>query len=680
MYAACVSFRTIDELEAALREADYLPDRGLATALFLALALEKPVLLEGEAGVGKTEAAKALATALGARLIRLQCYEGLDVSHAVYEWNYPRQLLHIRAAQEGTVSEEELFGPEFLIRRPLLEAIDSDEPVVLLIDEIDRADEEFEAFLLEVLSDFQITIPELGTIRARRKPAVVLTSNRTRELHDALKRRALFHWIGHPAIEREVEIVMLRVPGIPERLAKEAAAFVRGLRGLDLAKPPGVAETIDWAQALAALGREEIDAEVVEQTLGSVLKYREDIETVRDETLVGLIEEARATREPLGAACKAPRSCGTSSPSAACCARSGSRSARAASPMPFAGSTPSTSRARTTSTSRSGRRSSRATTSSSSSTAPSSRGSCAGRSRRSCARSRRAASPTASRATRSSRARTATRRTTSGDAARARRLRSRAPAREGLRRDDARGVRARAPPHGRDRADAAAPHVAPALAPIRAATVLDLRRLCRTSLRTGGEPIEQPWKARKTVPRKLVVLCDISGSMDAYARALLFYLHAIVGTGAGVEAFAFGTRLTRLTPDLATRDPEAALARANEIAVDWGSGTRIGASLGEFNAIYGRRALSRGAVVVIVSDGWERDDPDLVGREMAKLARAAYAVVWVNPLKGNPEYQPLAGGMRAALPFVDRFLPGHNLRSLEELGAVLAGIERRHAA
>jgi len=209
---------------------------------------------------------------------------------------------------------------------------------------------------------------------------------------------------------------------------------------------------------------------------------------------------------------------------------------------------------------------------------------------------------------------------------------------------------------------------------------LDLRRLCRKSLRTGGDPVEQTWKARKTVHRKLVVLCDVSGSMDAYARALLFYLHAIVGTGSGVEAFAFGTRLTRLTPDLATRDPEAALARATLATVDWGSGTRIGASLAEFNAIYGRRALSRGAVVVIVSDGWERDDPELVSREMAKLARAAFAVVWVNPLKGNPEYQPLAGGMRAALPFVDRFLPGHNLRSLEELGSILAGIERRHAA
>jgi MoxR-like ATPase len=288
------AFRTIDELDAALRAVDYLPDRGLSTALFLALALEKPLLLEGEAGVGKTEAAKSLATAMGARLIRLQCYEGLDVAHAVYEWNYPRQLLHIRAAQEGTVSEDELFGPAYLIRRPLLEAIDSDEPVVLLIDEIDRADEEFEAFLLEVLSDFQITIPELGTIRAKRRPAVILTSNRTRELHDALKRRALFHWIGHPSIEREIEIVKVRVPEAAERLAIEAAAFVRELRGLDLAKPPGVAETIDWTMALNALGRQEIDAEVVQQTLGSILKYREDIEAVRDETLQGLVEKARA--------------------------------------------------------------------------------------------------------------------------------------------------------------------------------------------------------------------------------------------------------------------------------------------------------------------------------------------------------------------------------------------------
>ena len=291
-----MDFATIDELDHALREASYLPDRGLATSLFLALKLEKPVLLEGEAGVGKTEASKAVARALGARLIRLQCYEGLDVAHAVYEWNYSRQLLHIRAAQEGTVDEQELFGPEFLIRRPLLEAIESEEPVVLLIDEIDRADDEFEAFLLEVLSDFQITIPEIGTIAAKRRPVVILTSNRTRELHDALKRRCLFHWIGHPVLEREIEIVLLRVPGIPERLAAQVASFVQGLRRLDLAKPPGVAETIDWAHALAALGRQELDAEIVESTLGSVLKYHEDFESVRDDYLTQLVEEARAVR------------------------------------------------------------------------------------------------------------------------------------------------------------------------------------------------------------------------------------------------------------------------------------------------------------------------------------------------------------------------------------------------
>jgi uncharacterized protein with von Willebrand factor type A (vWA) domain len=210
--------------------------------------------------------------------------------------------------------------------------------------------------------------------------------------------------------------------------------------------------------------------------------------------------------------------------------------------------------------------------------------------------------------------------------------------------------------------------------------VLDVRRLVRHSLRTGGDPVERPLRARKQVPRKLILMCDVSGSMALYTRALLFFLYAAVGTGRGVEAFAFGTRLSRLTHDLSRRDPDSALERAAATASDWGGGTRIGASLKELNDVYGRRALTRGAVVVIASDGWERDDPELVGRELAKLQRAAYAVIWANPLRGNPEYQPLARGMLAALPFVDRFLPGNNLRSLEELAAVLAGIERRHAA
>ena len=269
-----IAFGSIEEVEAALRAQSYLPERGLATSLYLSLAVGKPLLLEGEAGVGKTEAAKALAGALGARLIRLQCYEGLDVAHAVYEWNYSRQLLHIRAAQEGSVDESELFGSDYLIRRPLLEAIDADEPVVLLIDEIDRADEEFEAFLLEVLSDFQITIPEVGTIRA--------------------KRRCFFHWITHPSLEREVDIVRLRVPGVSERLAAQAAGFVAGLRAMDLSKRPGVAETVDWAHALTVLGTEELDPLTVAQTLGSVVKYQEDLEAIRDETVAALVDEARA--------------------------------------------------------------------------------------------------------------------------------------------------------------------------------------------------------------------------------------------------------------------------------------------------------------------------------------------------------------------------------------------------
>jgi MoxR-like ATPase len=288
-----MAFASIDELEDALGRASYLPDRGLATALYLGMSLEKPLLLEGEAGVGKTEAAKALAQAVDAPLIRLQCYEGLDIAHAVYEWNYARQLLHIRAAQAGTVDEAELFGPEFLIRRPVLEAVESERRALLLIDEIDRADEEFEAFLLEVLSDFQVTIPELGTIEARTRPYVILTSNRTRELHDALKRRCLYHWIGHPSLQREIEIVELRVPGVAERLAEQAARFAAELRSLDLQKPPGIAETIDWVRALTALGQAELDVEHVQATLGSLLKYHEDHLALRDDTLASLVASAR---------------------------------------------------------------------------------------------------------------------------------------------------------------------------------------------------------------------------------------------------------------------------------------------------------------------------------------------------------------------------------------------------
>ena len=296
---------SIDGVQQALAERSYLADRGLATTVHLALKLGKPVLLEGEAGVGKTELAKVVADALGARLIRLQCYEGIDVAHALYDWAYARQMLYIRtleatgdARQSETVLDE-LFGPRFLERRPLLDAIacDDEVPPVLLIDEIDRADDEFEAFLLELLSDFQVTIPEIGTIKAERRPVVFLTSNRTRELHEALKRRCLYMWVELPDLDREIAIVRARVPDAPERLAAQAAAFVHELRTLDLTKQPGIAETIDWTQALLALGQEEIEAGIVDLTLGSVLKFHEDIGRVRDADLQQIVERARSVAD-----------------------------------------------------------------------------------------------------------------------------------------------------------------------------------------------------------------------------------------------------------------------------------------------------------------------------------------------------------------------------------------------
>jgi MoxR-like ATPase len=292
--------RSIEAIQVDFRERDYIADRSLATAVFLALELGRPLLLEGEAGVGKTELAKVLAASLGTRLIRLQCYEGLDVNTAVYEWNYPRQMLEIRLlearGEADHATAHDIFGSDFLIRRPLLQALESDDGVapVLLIDEIDRADEEFEAYLLEILSDFQVTVPEIGTITAAQPPRVILTSNRTREVHDALKRRCLYHWIDFPTAQKEYEIVLARVPEAPERLAREVVGFVHRLREADLTKVPGIAETLDWAAALLSLGAVELAPELVDETLGVVLKYEEDIRQVRGDQARRMLTEAAA--------------------------------------------------------------------------------------------------------------------------------------------------------------------------------------------------------------------------------------------------------------------------------------------------------------------------------------------------------------------------------------------------
>ncbi len=284
-------FDSVQELQAGLRAESYLADRGLATAIYLAVSLDKPLLLEGEAGVGKTEVAKALATLLSRELIRLQCYEGIDASQALYEWNYSRQLIAVRAMQDGTAEThvEDLFGPEYLVERPLLAAIRSGSKAVLLVDELDRADDEFEAFLLEILSEFAVTIPEIGRVAAEEPPALVVTSNRTRELHDALKRRCLYHWIDHPSLEREVEIVRTRAPGVSETIARDVAGAVARLRSLDVAKRPGVAETIDWANALSFLGVERLDEGTARETLGAGVE-RLDEGTAR-ETLGAVLKD-----------------------------------------------------------------------------------------------------------------------------------------------------------------------------------------------------------------------------------------------------------------------------------------------------------------------------------------------------------------------------------------------------
>ncbi len=292
-------FESIEDVQHSMERFGYITDKAMATTVFLAYKLQKPLFLEGEAGVGKTEVAKVISQVFGTRLIRLQCYEGLDAGHALYEWNFPKQMLFIRVQEAlgGNVADASrtIYSEDFLIKRPLLEAISSDgpQPPVLLIDEVDRADEEFEAFLLEVLSDFQVTIPEIGTIAAKQRPFVVLTSNRTREVHDALKRRCLYLWISYPSFEREYQIVRTKVPGIKDTLARQVTAFMQEMRRYDFFKRPGIAETLDWAMALLALNREELDKDTIEATLGCIFKYHEDVEKAREEMLEPALEKAR---------------------------------------------------------------------------------------------------------------------------------------------------------------------------------------------------------------------------------------------------------------------------------------------------------------------------------------------------------------------------------------------------
>jgi hypothetical protein len=609
--------------------------------VFLAAELGQPVLVEGEAGVGKTEVAKALAAATGARLIRLQCHEGIDVPQALYDWDYARQLLALRAAEHG-VDEGELFSRRFLLRRPLLEALEASEPVVLLIDEIDRADDEFEAFLLELLSDFQVTIPELGTVTARERPLVVLTSNRTRELHDALKRRCLYHWIEYPVPEREAAIVRARVPGAEEAVVARVVAASLGCGTPSSTSCRAWGRRLRGPRALGALGED----------------------AALDDTLGRRAEGARGRRPR--ARRGDPRRC-LRSPSGSSASRG--RCAPAASASGPASSSPRCARWAPSTRPRPRRRGSR----------------CAPSSAR-AARTSRSSTPRG--ASPSGASRSSGRSTLPPPVASPALPRVAAPFSEGPQGALDREPVVRPAPysevellhekdfaHYTDAERAAARALIAQLArrgPRRRSRRLravrhrgvrpDLGRTVRRSLHFDGEPVDRRWRDHATAPRKLVLVCDVSGSMAPYARVLLQYLQAAVASRKRVEAFAFGTRLTRLTRELAGRDPDRALERAAAAVSDWSGGTRIGAAVGALNREHGRR-LGRGSVVVILSDGWDRGDPEIPGGGDGAAAALGAPRRLAEPAQGGR-------GLRAARPrdgrgpAAHRPLPGRQLARL----------------
>src|SRR6266853_1127161 len=539
----------IKKIQEMMEGADYVTDAAIATSVHLAMTLKKPLLIEGNAGVGKTEVAKVMARMLGTNLIRLQCYEGLDAAQALYEWNYPKQLLHIKLEESTshslTEKEAAIFSPPFLIKRPLLQAIsETGTPPVLLIDEIDRADEEFEAFLLEVLSDFQVTIPEIGTIKATQPPYVILTSNRVRELSDALRRRCLYLWIDFPGFEKEVRIVTRKVPGVNERLAREISRFMETVRTIRLAKVPGVAETLDWAQALTSLHADHREEEP--PTGGIEGAQQKQAQVALEDWDEGEAQEG----EPLEVPGQSDR--------------------------------------------------------------------------------------------------------------------------EVLMEHDFSTF----PVEQLDEVARLTVQIAKRLArrvsrrrkPTRRGGVVDLRRSMRANL-TRGEIIELRRRSRRRRKVRLVLLCDVSGSMDLYSRFLLQFLYALQNVFGRVETFTFSTRLTRVTEHLKGASYRTALARLTEVR-DFSGGTRIGESLQEFNARWGN-LVNRHTIVLLLSDGWDTGEPDILANEMLTIKRKAGRLIWLNPLLGNPSYEPLTRGMAAALPLVDHFAAAHNLASLRDLAGHL---------
>jgi uncharacterized protein with von Willebrand factor type A (vWA) domain/MoxR-like ATPase len=678
-------FASIEDLIERFAAEGYLMDRSLATTVFLSRALEKPLFLEGEPGVGKTELAKVLARIFDAELIRLQCYEGLDTSSALYEWNYAKQMLEIRLEEARGVDKERIganiFSEEFLLERPLLKAIQAPPPgrVVLLIDEVDRSDEEFEAFLLEVLSEFQISIPEIGTLRASQPPFVVLTSNRTRDLHDALKRRCLYHWIDYPDVDKEIGIVLAQVPGIDERLAGQLCRFMQWIRTQELYKLPGVAETVDWAKALISLEVTELDAETVDATLGCILKFKGDLDVMRQANITTSLPEALGTppsteQDPtllrhlvnFGHHLREGGVIVNPARIADLC--------RALDHVDIGVHEDFRAAARAT--------------------LVSNREDLASFERLFSeywfpADDERETGPTPEHRQADEVA--------GGDPA----LLESGPDVALLGDDDG-----PAEPPDADAVNAISYSKHTALGQkdlgtlneeeiiaarrliqdlVRAlmnrpgrrhraanrGRMIDFRRSFRHNVAQGFEALELHYRRPRIKKLKLIVLCDVSGSMARYAGFLLDFIYALRHELPSTEAAVFSTHLTPITSYLRTRDIARSLQEVADQAAGWGGGTDIGRSLAEFNSRYSQAMLSSRAVVLILSDGWDRGDARTMRTEIAQLRRRAHRIIWLNPLLGGKDYQPLCRGIRAALPHLDHFLPAHNLASLADVAEVL---------
>ncbi len=690
--------QSIDDTHSILSAGGYVADRSLATVLYLSLKMSRPLFLEGEAGVGKTEIAKVLSSALDRPLIRLQCYEGLDVASAVYEWNYAAQMVEIRmreasGGENKDALQKSVFSEEFLIKRPLLQALEGKKgkAPVLLIDELDRTDEAFEAFLLEILSDFQVTIPELGTVAAEEPPIVIITTNRTREIHDALKRRCLYHWVDYPDAERELAIIREKVPGCSEALSKEIVAYVQKLREQDLFKNPGVAETLDWASALIELDKVAIDPKTISDTVGVLLKYQDDIARITASEGHEILKASEAgAGERMNEVVRHAGPQGRLPENILYFARALRAAGMKLGPASVVDSVKAVTKG--------------------------------GISDRDdfywtlhCVlvsryedhvifdqafglfwRSRELVEKMLQMFSPQMRKDAEREKPKAGEARVSQALFCDQEPQQEFERpevevDASFTTSDKEVFRDKDFAQMSAEELAKAreamarmrlplnevrtrrFRPVSRNARPDQRRMLSRAMRTGGDLILPQFREVKRIEPPVVILADISGSMSQYSRTFLHFFHALCEHRRRVHTFLFGTRLTNVTRQLRNRDIDVALDDCAAVVDDWSGGTRIGETLHEFNRLWSRRVLGQGAVVLLITDGLERSDDDRLALEMDRLHRSCRRLIWLNPLLRFEGFKAAAHGIRTMLPHVDEFRPVHSISALADLCLALDG-------